>query len=159
MEVPREVANVPDFEFTKEDIIDIGLELPSLFGIGFKGDVSKAKELSVNVNGVTKSRITNIDPPGIQIMHKLSEFARDHTKLYRRKIKHNYIVKALFYAESIEIYLKKDSDADIEIGFAMENVEVKTQFDTDTKKQIKLQYTGKMAPFAATLVMGKDFDF
>jgi len=27
------------------------------------------------------------------------------------------------------------------------------------KKQIKLKYSGKMAPFAATLVMGRDFDF
>jgi hypothetical protein len=159
IEVPKEVANVPDFEFTKEDIIDIGVELPSLFGIGFKGEVSKAKELSVKVNGVTKSRITNIDAPGIQIMHRLSEFAQKHTKDYRRKIKRNYIVKALFYAESVEIYLKKDADVDIEVGFALENVEVKAQFDTDTKKQIKLKYTGKMAPFAATFVMGKDFDF
>lgn len=28
-----------------------------------------------------------------------------------------------------------------------------------TKKQIKLKYTGKMAPFAATLLMGKEYDF
>ena len=158
-EVPREVANVPDFEFTREDILDIGVEIPSLFGIGFKGDVSKATELSVKVNGVTKSRITNIDSPGIQIMHRLSEFAEKHPKIYRRKIKRNYIVKALFYAESTEIYLKKDAEVDIEVGFAIENVDVKTQVDTDTKKQIKLKYTGKMAPFAATLVKGKDFNF
>jgi hypothetical protein len=159
MEVSKETANVPDFEFTKEDILGFGAELPSLFGIGFKGDLNKAQELSVKVNGVTKARLTNIDAPGIQIMHKLSEFAQNHTKTYRRKIKRNYIVKALFYAESVEIYVKKDAGIDIEVGFAVENVEVKTQVETDTKKQIKLKYTGKMAPFAASLVMGKDFDF
>ena len=113
----------------------------------------------MKVNGVTKARITNIDAPGIQIMRKLSEFSQNHSKDYRRKIKHNYIVKTLFYADSVEIYLKKDAGVDIEVGFAIENVEVKALVDTDTKKQIKLKYTGKLAPFAATFVMGKDFDF
>lgn len=158
-DIPREAANIPDFEFTKEDIIGIGFSIPSLFNIGFKGDLTKAKELSVKVNGVTKSRITNIDAPGIEILQKLSEFSQNHSKKYRRKIKRNYIAKALFYAESVEIYLKKEAGVDIEVGFAVENVEVKSQVNTDTKKEIKLKYIGKIAPFAATLVMGKDFDF
>jgi hypothetical protein len=157
--IPKEFANIPDFEFSKEDIIDIGLGIPSLFDIGFKGDIKNAKELTVKVNGVTKARITNIDAPGIQIMHKLSEFAQNNSKDYRRKIKRNYIAKALFYAESVEIYLKKDASVNIEVGFAIKNVEVKAQVDTDTKKEIKLKYIGQRAPFAATLVMGKDFDF
>jgi hypothetical protein len=113
----------------------------------------------VKVNGVTKARLTNIDAPGIQILHKLSEFSQNHSREYRRKIKHNYIAKALFYAESVEIYLKKDAGADIEVEFEVKNVEMKAQVDTDIKKEIKLKYTGKMAPFAATLVKGKDFDF
>lgn len=157
--IPKVFANVPDFEFTKEDIIDIGLSIPSLFGIGFKGDIKNAKELSIKINGVTKARITNIDAPGIEIMRRLSEFAQDHSKAYRRKIKRNYIAKALFYADNVEINLKKEAGVDIEVGFSIENIEVKPQVDTDTKKEIKLSYTGRMAPFAATLVMGKDFDF
>lgn len=157
--IPKEFANVPDFEFTKDDIIGIGVGLPSLFGIAFKGDIKNAKELSVKVNGITKARITNIDAPGIQIMRKLSEFAQNHSKEYRRKIKRNFLAKALFYAESVDISLKKDAGVDFEVGFAVENVEVKAQVDTNTQKQIKLRYTGKMAPFGATLVMGKDFDF
>jgi hypothetical protein len=157
--VPKELANIPDFEFSKEDIIGVGAGIPSLFNIGFKGDIKNAKELSVKVNGVTKSRITNIDAPGIQILHKLSEFSQNQPKKYRRKIKHNYIAKALFYADSVEISLKKEADVDIEVGFEIENVEVKAQVDTDTEKKIKLKYTGPMAPFAATLVLGKDFDF
>lgn len=59
--IPLEQANVPDFEFTKEDIINIGLGIPSLFDIGLKGDIQNAKELNIKVNGVLKSRITNID--------------------------------------------------------------------------------------------------
>jgi hypothetical protein len=157
--VPKVYANVPDFEFTKEDIIDIGFSIPSLFGIGFKGDISNAKELSVKINGVTKARITNIDSPGIEIMRRLSEFSQDHSRAYRRKIKRNYIAKALFYAESVEISLKKEAGVDIEVGFTVENVAVKPQVDTETKKELKLSYEGRMAPFAATLVMGKDFDF
>ena len=157
--VPKQIANVPDFEFTKEDIIGIGLGIPSLFGIGFRGDVKNAKELSVKVSGVTKSRITNIDSPGIEIMRRLSEFSQDNSKKYRRKIKRNYIAKALFYAGSVEIYLKKETGVNIEVEFAVDNVEVKSNIDSETTKQIILKYTGEMAPFAATLVMGKDFDF
>lgn len=157
--VPKVFANVPDFEFTKEDLIDIGLNLPSLFGIGFKGDISNAKELSVKINGITKARITNIDSPGIEIMRRLSEFSQNHSRAYRRKIKRNYLAKALFYADSVEISLKKEAGVDFEVGFSVENVEVKPQVDTDTKKVISLSYTAGMAPFAASLVMGKDFDF
>lgn len=156
--IPLEPANVPDFEFTKEDIIDIGLGIPSLFDIGLKGDIKNAKELTFKVNGVLKSRITNIDHPGIKILNRLSEFAQNHSKLYRRKIKNNYLAKALFFAENVEIYLKKDANVDIEVGFSIENVDVKTEVDTDTNKEIKLKYLGAKAPFAATLVIGKDFD-
>ncbi len=156
--VQKEFANVPDFEITKDDLFDIGLELPALLGIGLKGDVQKAKEFSIKVNKVTKSRITNIDEPGIQIMNQLAEFLKKHKKKYRRKIKRNYIVKALFYAESVEIYLKKDAEVEIEVGLPVDNVEVKTEVDTATKKQIQLKYSGRNAPFAATLVLGKDFD-
>lgn len=157
--IPKQIANVPDFEFTKEDILGIGLAIPSLFGIGFRGDVKNAKELTVKVSGVTKSRITNIDSPGIEILRKLSEFSQDNSKKYRRTIKRNYIAKALFYASNVEIFLKKEAGVDIEIQFAVDNVEVKTSADSDTTTQISLKYTSKMAPFAATLVMGKDFDF
>jgi len=157
--VPNEIANVPDFEFTKEDIINIGINIPSLFGIEFKGKIDMAKELSIKVNGVTKTRITNIDAPGIEIMQKLSEFSQNHSKEYRRKIKHNYIVKALFYADSVEITMKKDSSADLEVEYSQGNIEVSAQVDTGTKKEIKLKYTGKIAPFGATFVKGKDFDF
>lgn len=156
--IPLEQANVPDFEFTKEDIINFGLGIPSLFDIGLKGDVQNAKELNVKVNSVLKSRITNIDHPGIKILNKLAEYAQDHSKLYRRKIKHNYLVKALFYAESVEIFLKKDANVDIKLDFSIKNVDVKAEVDTNTSKEIKLKYLGTKAPFAATLVIGKDFD-
>jgi len=159
LSVPREGANVPDFEFTKEDIINMGVGIPSLFNIGFKGDISKASELSVRINGVTKSRITNIDAPGIQIMRKLSEFAQNHSKTYRKKIKNNYLTKALFYAESVEIVLKKKVGVDINVGFAIENVAVEAKVDTDSEKEIKLKYIGQNAPFAGTFVLGKNFDF
>jgi hypothetical protein len=157
--IPKEEANVPDFEFTKTDIIGMGIGIPSLFNIGFKGDINKAKDVSIKINGVTKSRITNIDPPGIEIMAKLSEFAQSQTKAYRKKIKNNYLTKALFYAESVEISLKKDAAVDIGVGFAVENIKVEAQVDTDTHKEIKLKYLGPMAPFAGTFVQGKDFDF
>lgn len=155
--IPKEIANIPDFEFTKEDIIDVGLGIPSLFNIEFKGNVKMAKEISVKVNGVKKSRITNIDPPGIQIMRKLSEFARDNSKEYRRRIKRDYITEALFYADTVEIYLKKETNVAISVGFAVENVDVETGIDTDTEKKITLKYSGEEAPFAAIFKKGKAF--
>lgn len=155
--VPKEIANIPDFEFTKEDIVGLGLGIPSLFNIGFKGDINSAKEISVKVNGVKKSRITNIDPPGFEIMHQLSLFAQNNIKLYRKEIKSNYLTSALFYADSVDISFTKDSKTNLEVGFTVENVEVKANVDTDTNKEIKLKYIGELAPFAATFVKGKDF--
>jgi hypothetical protein len=155
--VQKEPANIPDFEFTKEDIVGLGASIPSLFNIGFKGDIKNAKEFSIKVNGVKKSRITNIDAPGIQIMNMLSEYAKTHSKDYRRILKSNYITKALFYADSVEISMTKEANVEIKVDFAIENVNVQANSDTDTKKEIVLKYTREMAPFAATFVKGKDF--
>jgi hypothetical protein len=155
--IPLEIANVPDFEFTKADLIDLDLGIPSLFNIGIKGDIKNALELSVKVNGIKKSRITNIDPPGIQIMHTFSVYAQEHSIEYRKKLKSNYLTTALFYAESVEIYLKRAVGVGVDLGFAVDNVTVQAKLETETVKEATLKYTVKMAPFAATFIKGKDF--
>ena len=159
IKVPKRTANVPDFEFTKEDFIDIGLDIPSLFGISIKGKIENAKTISVKVNKVTKSRITNIDPPGIQILSQLSAFSQTNSKLYRQKIKRNYLIKSLFYAESVDIFFEKKAGANFDVSFSTNDINVETKIDTKNEKEIKLKYKGQMAPFAADLVKGKDFDF
>jgi hypothetical protein len=155
--IPKAPALLPDFEFTKDQIIDLGLNIPSLFNIGFTGKVSDAKHLSVVVKGVTKSRITNIDATGISIMKALSEFAQNNPKDYRQNIKRNYLAKALFYADTVEISMEKGAGVDIGVSFDLEGVEVKVKADTETKKEFVLKYTSAMAPFAANFVKGKDF--
>lgn len=154
---PKSPALLPDFEFTKEQVIDLGLNIPSLFNIGFTGKVSSAKKLSIVVKGVTKSRLTNIDATGIAIAKALSEFAQDNPKEYRQNIKRNYLAKALFYADSVEINLEKEVGVDIGVNFDVEGVEVEVKADTETKKEFILKYTGAMAPFAANFVKGKNF--
>jgi len=153
----RHEAQIPDFEFSKEEIIGMGLKLPSLFNIGFTGQVENAKNLSVKVNGVTKSRITNYEEPGIKIIELLSALASHKPKTYKQKVPSKYIAEALFYAESVEILLEKESGSDIGIDFDLKGVTVTAETDTDVKKVFKLAYKGKMAPFAATFVKGKDF--
>jgi len=156
--VPKEKANIPDFEFTKEDLVKLDFSIPSLFDLKIKGDIDNAKDLSVKVNGVIKSRLTNIDQPGISIMHRLSEFAQENSKEYRKKLKNDYVINALFYADSVEINLKKKASTNIELGFAKKNIDVTIQVDTDTEKKIKLKYTGDIAPFAANFVKVKNLD-
>jgi hypothetical protein len=155
--VPKYNASIPDFEFTKDQIIELGAGIPALFNIGFTGNIKNAKELSIKVNNVVKSRITNIDSPGIEIMHALSEFSQKKSKTYRKEIKSNYITKALFYAESIEIILEKNAGVDIGISFDIEGVNVEAKVDTETKKEFKLTYSETLAPFGASFVKGKDF--
>ncbi len=157
LEIPKYYASVPDFEFTKEQMIELGAGIPALFNIKFTGNVKNAKKLSVKVNDVVKSRITNIDSPGIEIMRALSEFSQKKSKAYRRDIKSNFITKSLFYADSVEIYLEKNAGVDIGISFDVEGVNVETRVDTDTEKEFKLSYSGKKAPFGASFVRGKDF--
>ncbi len=151
-------ALIPDFEFTKDSMIEYGLSLPSLFNIGVNGDIKNAKEFSVRVNGVTKSRITNIDSPGIEILRNFSEFTQNESKTYRKNIKFNFLSTSLFYAESVEINLEKESGVNLDVSFQTQNVEVQAKVDTDTKKNFVLKYTGNQAPFAAKFTKGKDFD-
>nr|WP_314493964.1 hypothetical protein [uncultured Chryseobacterium sp.] len=156
--VPRHAALIPDFEFTKENMIEYGLSLPSLFNIGINGDINSAKSFSVRVNGVTKSRITNIDSPGIEIMRSYSDFTDSQSKTYRKNIKFNYLSTSLFYAESVEIFLEKNSGVNVDVSFQTQNVEVEAKVDTDTKKHFVLKYSGNQAPFAAKFIKGKDFN-
>lgn len=151
-------ALIPDFEFTKESMVEYGLSLPSLFNIGINGNISNAKSFSVRVNGVTKSRITNIDSPGIEILKNYSEFTQDQSRSYRKNIKFNYLSTSLFFAESVEIYLEKDAATGLDISFQTQDVEVQAKADTDTKKHFILKYSGNQAPFAAKFTKGKDFN-
>ncbi|GAA4151547.1 hypothetical protein GCM10022217_05500 [Chryseobacterium ginsenosidimutans] len=156
--VPKFPALIPDFEFTKDSMIEFGLSLPSLFNIGVSGDIKNAKDFSIKVNGVTKSRITNIDSPGIEILRSYSEFTQDQSKSYRKNIKFNYLSASLFYAESVEINLEKEAGVDLDVNFQTQGVEVEAKVDTDTKKNFILKYTGNQAPFAAKFTKGKDFN-
>ncbi|MCE3076537.1 hypothetical protein [Chryseobacterium gwangjuense] len=156
--VPKHPALIPDFEFTKDSMIEYGLSLPSLFNIGVNGNIKSAKDFSVRVNGVTKSRITNIDSPGIEILRSYSEFTQNKTKTYRKNIKFNYLSTSLFYAESVEIYLEKESGVDLDVSFQTQDVEVNAKINTDTKKHFVLKYSGNQAPFAAKFTKGKDFN-
>lgn len=151
-------ALIPDFEFTKESMVEYGLSLPSLFNIGINGNISNAKTFSVRVNGVTRSRITNIDSPGIEILKNYSEFTQDQSRSYRKNIKFNYLSTSLFFAESVEIYLEKDSATGLDISFQTRDVEVEARADTDTTKHFILKYSGNQAPFAAKFTKGKDFN-
>ncbi|MBB4806151.1 hypothetical protein HNP38_001423 [Chryseobacterium defluvii] len=155
---PKYPALVPDFEFTKDSMIEYGLSLPSLFNIGVTGNIKNAKDFSVKVNGVTKSRITNIDSPGIEILKSYSSFTQNKSKTYRKNIKFNYLSTSLFYAESVEIFLEKESSVGIDVSFQTTNVEVDAKADTDTKKHFILKYSGNQAPFAAKFTKGKDFN-
>lgn len=158
LNVPKNAAMIPDFEFTKESMTEYGLSLPSLFNIGINGNIESAKNFSVRVNGVTKSRITNIDSPGIEILKKYSQFTDSESKTYRKNIKFNYLTTSLFYAESVEIFLEKDSGVKLDVSFQTENVKIDAKADTDTKKHFVLKYSGNQAPFAAKFTKGKDFD-
>lgn len=151
-------ALIPDFEFTKESMVEYGLSLPSLFNIGINGNISNAKTFSVRVNGVTRSKITNIDSPGIEILKNYSEFTQDQSRSYRKNIKFNYLSTSLFFAESVEIYLEKDSATGLDISFQTRDVEVEAKADTDTTKHFILKYSGNQAPFAAKFTKGKDFN-
>ncbi|REC49571.1 hypothetical protein [Chryseobacterium pennipullorum] len=155
---PKHPALIPDFEFTKESMIEYGLSLPSLFNIGVNGDIKNAKNFSVRVNNVTRSRITNIDSPGIEILKNYSQFTQAKSKTYRKNIKFNYLSTSLFYAESVEIFLEKDSNTGLDVSFQTQDVEVDAKLNTDTQKHFVLKYSGNQAPLAAKFTKGKDFN-
>lgn len=157
-EVPKFPAMVPDFEFSKENLTEFGFSLPSLFNIGINGNINSAKNFSIRVNNVTKSRITNIDAPGIEILKRFSAFTENESKTFRRNIKFNYLSTSLFYAETVEIILEKDAGVALDVHFDTANVDVDTKIDTQTQKHLVLKYTGNQAPFAAKFTKGKDFD-
>lgn len=155
--VPKNNASIPDFVFDKKSIIELGLKIPSLYNISFGGDIDSATKLEVKINQVTKSRLTNTQNPGIDIIRTFSAFKESHTRLYRKNIKFEYLVESLFYAESVEILLEKAPDVNIGVGFQVEGVDVTVGVDTATKKSYTLKYSGQNLPFGATMVRGKNF--
>lgn len=155
--VPKETASVPDFEFSKEQLTEFGFQLPSLFNIGFSGNMKSAKTISVKVNSVVKTRINNLDPISIKIMQAASKFSEKKSKTFRKNIKFNFLSRALFYAKSVEIYLEKEAGSSIDLNFDTKSVTTKVKTDTDTKKEIILTYNGNMTPFGANFIKGKDF--
>jgi len=46
----------------------------------------------------------------------------------------------------------------LDVSFQTQDVEVKANVDTDTKKNFVLKYTGNQAPFGAKFTKGKDFN-
>lgn len=66
---------------------------------------------------------------------------------------------SLFYAESVEIFLEKETGIGLDVSFQTNDVEVEAKVDTDTKKHFVLKYSGNQTPFAAKFTKGKDFDF
>lgn len=155
--IPKSKALVPDFEFTKEHIIELGSVLPSLFGIKFTGNISGAKNVSIKVNNITKARLTNITPPGFRILKALSEFIQKNPPLYRNHIKSNYLTKALFYADSVQINIEKENNIELEVDFQTPS-DISVDVISETKKKISLKYADNSCPFAATFVKGKDFN-
>ncbi|MDV7697244.1 hypothetical protein N6B72_09965 [Chryseobacterium soli] len=158
IKTPKHQALIPDFEFTKDSMIEYGLSLPSLFNIGVNGNIKSAKNFSVRVNGVTKARITNIDSPGIEILKNYSAFTQNESKSYRKNIKFNYLSTSLFYAESVEIFLEKESGVNLDVSFQTKDVEIDNKIDTDTTQHFVLKYSENQAPFAAKFTKGKDFN-
>lgn len=155
--MPKINANVPNFEFTKEDVLDLGFKLPFLFNLSFTGKVEQAKNISVKINGVKKVRLSNIQQPGTQIANLLSIFSEQNTKRYRECIKNDFITESLFYADSVEIDMDKDAATDIGINFDINSVNVESELKTDTKQTYKITYQdAKLIPFGATFKKGKD---
>jgi hypothetical protein len=154
---PRVNALIPDFEFTKEHILEIGAKIPGLYNINFTGKIESAKKLNIKVNKVTRSRLTNIDSPGMEILKALSIYSQSKSKNYRKNVKFNFLSRSLFYAESVEIELEKEAGVDIGISFDINLIDVDAQLDTETKKHYKLTYKNALSPFASNFVKGKDF--
>ena len=155
-EVPRNEANVPDFEMTKKDIIELGGNIPALFKIKLKGKYSKAKQLSVEVNEITKARLTNYQEPGVSLRLKMSEYAQKHPKAYRRWLKNDHMSIALFYAASVVIKLERGTEAGIDLEFDP-GVEVTVSGSVNSVQTYTLRYTGNACPFAATMMKGRNF--
>jgi len=150
-------ASVPNFQFSKEEIIDFGFKLPFLFNINFTGNVNNAKSLSVKVNSLKKSRISNATQPGIEIRNLLQRFEDENPREYRNRIKHDWIAEALFFAESVDIEFEKDAGVALDVSFEVNNVEVTANVNTATQKKYTLKYTGgHNIPFGATFKKGKE---
>lgn len=155
--VTKASANVPDFEFTKSDLIDMGVTVP-IYGISLKGKIADTTDLSIKMTGITKSRLTNVEQPGIEIKFLLSQFAANSSQKYRQAIKSNYLANALFYAQKVEIVIKKTADVDAGVSFDPGIGTVAVNADTDTEKNYTVTYgPSENAPFAASFVKGKDY--
>ena len=155
--IPKVNAMIPDFEFSKQEIIDAEAKLPFLFNLSFTGKIKNAKELSVKFNGIKRTRLSNIDELGVEIASLLSLYAQNKTRLYRKYIKNDYVAEALFYAESFEIELEKETGVNIGVEFDVNTVEVEAKIDTETQKKYIVKYkNNQLAPFGAIFTKGKD---
>lgn len=153
---PRLDALMPNFEFTKEHILELNGSIPSLFNLSFNGRIESAKKLTVTVSNVKKSRLTNYEEPGRSIRNLLSAYAQEQAKSYRANIKKDYLAEALFYADSIVVELEKSAGQNLDVSFDLDAT-VEVTLENATSKRFKLSYAGAGCPFGAIMRKGKDF--
>jgi hypothetical protein len=155
--VQRMNANIPDFEFTKDDLVGVGVEIPKFLNFKLKGNVSSAKDIRVTMTGVKKARLTNTSQPGTELARLVSEYAENHTKKYRQHIKHDHIAVSLFYVEQMELVMEKHDGVNLDVGVEIDGVPLNASVETSSEKKYKLSYNGNGSlPFAATFVRGKE---
>ncbi|MCF6169429.1 MAG: hypothetical protein L3J31_05365 [Bacteroidales bacterium] len=131
---------------------DAALSIPSV-NVQLDGKVERSKVLGFEI-GKIKTKVLR-DALRLKIETAIGQLKAENPKKYRKKLKHLYLVEQLFYSESVQITIAKDTEVDVNAIIA-ESVG-KVSVGVDINKNQVFTITGSGFPFAVDLKKVKDF--
>ncbi len=148
-------ANFPDMVIDRDFEKEGSFKIPGLdFSLSDKIDISNLISFSFK-NIKTKVLTGKIRR---ELSKYLDELKEKDFSFYKDNIRNNYVIEALFYAEDVEINVKKDTNIDFDVEVDLKKI-IKPKIENNLKNKTKNTYTikGANCAFAAELVKGRNF--
>ena len=154
--IPLDEAQIPTIDISKDFQSNSDLKVP-MFKLDLSAQIDFSEVDSFTFSGLKSKRI--FGKLKVDLENLLEDFENSHKDTYKSKIKHNYIIESLWYADSLTITTKSTKKLDIK---AQLDTKDSTQQQLDPELNKDGTYTYKLdnassTPFAAQLTQGKNF--
>jgi hypothetical protein len=151
-EVKNQVGSFAGLSIKDSFSANAALSIPSV-NVNLEGKVERSKVLGFEI-GKIKTRILR-DALRLEVENAIERLKANRPKEFRRKLKHLFIVEQLFYSESVNITIAKDTDIDVDAVFA--DSIGKVSVGVDIHKNQVFTISGSQYPFAIDLKRVSNF--
>ena len=151
-EVKNQVGSFAGLSIKDSFSANAALSIPSV-NVNLEGKVERSKVLGFEI-GKIKTKILR-DALRLEVENAIERLKATNPKEFRKKLKRLFIVEQLFYSESVNITIAKDTDIDVDAVFA--DSIGKVAVGVDIHKNQVFTISGSNYPFAIDLKRVSDF--